>query len=258
MKRFLKIASAALVATSALSAVAAPHDPIAEYRVEAIPFSFQPGKSMDDLMALKEEFGKLSEEGDTQYSAYIMTPHFVSQGSGPIENDYDGVWIGVAPNATAIAKGFRNYLENGSRLESKFQKVISFRQRMLNRGEIIHRGDDEDAEGPVFAMFSTCRLKEGASRTSMRAADSAWSARVAELGLKSSSHVWWAGFGVPDALQGAFITARFFPNIEAWGESLDSLNANGMFMTAEWRAMRETMSCGPARTYLGTAFYEAE
>ena len=116
---------------------------------------------MGDLMALKEEFAKLSEAGDTSYSAYILTPHFVSQGSGPIENDYDGVWIGVAPNATAIAKGLRNYLENGSRLDSKFQKVISFRQRMLNRGEIIYRGDDSEGEGPVFAMFSTCRLRRG-------------------------------------------------------------------------------------------------
>ena len=258
MKLLLKIASAALVAISTLSAVAAPHDPIADYRVEAIPFSFQPGKNMDDLMALKEEFAKLSEEGDTQYSAYILTPHFVSQGSGPIENDYDGVWIGVAPNASAIAKGLRNYLENGSRLDSKFQKVISFRQRMLNRGEIIYRGDDDDAEGPVFAMFSTCRLKEGASRTSMRAVNSAWSARVAEMGFGSASHVWWAGFGVPDALQGAFISARFFPNVEAWGESLDGLGANGIFASAEWRALQETMNCGPARTYFGSAFYEAD
>lgn len=258
MKLFSTLASAALMAATSLTAFSAPHEPIAEYRVEAIPFSFQPGKNMGDLMALKEEFAKLSESGDTSYSAYILTPHFVSQGSGPIENDYDGVWIGVAPNATAIAKGLRNYLENGSRLDSKFQKVISFRQRMLNRGEIIYRGDDSEAEGPVFAMFSTCRLKEGASRTSMRAVNSAWSNRVAELGFSSASHVWWAGFGVPDALQGAFINARFFPNVEAWGESLDGLRANGMFASAEWRALRETMECGPARTYFGSAFYEAE
>jgi hypothetical protein len=129
---------------------------------------------------------------------------------------------------------------------------------MLNRGEIIYRGDDSEAEGPVFAMFSTCRLKEGASRTSMRAVNSAWSTRVAELGFGSASHVWWAGFGAPDALQGAFINARFFPNVEAWGESLDGLRANGMFASAEWRALQETMNCGPARTYFGSAFYEAE
>ncbi len=51
-----------------------------------------------------------------------MTPHFVSQGSGPIENDYDGVWIGVAPNATAIAKGFRNYLKIGAASNRSFKR----------------------------------------------------------------------------------------------------------------------------------------
>ncbi|MGA1473339.1 MAG: hypothetical protein ACO326_09265, partial [Burkholderiaceae bacterium] len=63
---------------------------------------------------------------------------------------------------------------------------------------------------------------------------------------------------VPDALQGAFINARFFPNVEACGESLDGLGVNGIFASAEWRALQETMNCGPARTYFGSAFYEAE
>ena len=63
------------------AAAAGPHDPLATYMVEAIPFALKDGKSMDDMMALRDDFAKLAEAGDLEYSAYVMSPHFMSQSS---------------------------------------------------------------------------------------------------------------------------------------------------------------------------------
>ena len=48
----------------AAGAAADHHEPLATYMVEAIPFALKDGKSMDDMMALRNDFAKLAEAGD--------------------------------------------------------------------------------------------------------------------------------------------------------------------------------------------------
>ena len=105
------------------AAAAGPHDPLATYMVEAIPFALKDGKSMDDMMALRDDFAKLAEAGDLEYSAYIMSPHFMSQSSLPVDQKFDAVWLGFSRNPSTLAASLSAYLESGAEMEQAFDEV---------------------------------------------------------------------------------------------------------------------------------------
>ena len=105
------------------AAAAGPHDPLATYMVEAIPFALKDGKSMDDMMALRDDFAKLAEAGDLEYSAYVMSPHFMSQSSLPVDEKFDAVWLGFSRNPSTLAASLSAYLESGAEMEQAFGEV---------------------------------------------------------------------------------------------------------------------------------------
>lgn len=238
------------------AAAAGPHDPLATYMVEAIPFALKDGKSMDDMMALRDDFAKLSEAGDLEYSAYIMSPHFMSQSSLPVDEKFDAIWLGFSRNPSTLAASLSAYLESGAEMEQAFDEVREMNQRWLMRGELVHQSDAPEGDGPGYAFFSTCRLKDGASRMSHRAAEKAWSEAMEKVGASANSHIWYAGQGIPDALQGAMIKVRIFESVQAWGDSYTAFIENDMASSPEWAAMASQVDCGPIRSYLGRAFYE--
>lgn len=242
----------------AAGAAADPHEPLATYMVEAIPFALKEGKSLDDMMALRTDFAALAKAEDIQYNAYVLAPHFMSQSSLPVDGRFDAVWLGFSPNPSALAASLSAYLKSGKAMEDAFDEVREMNQRWLMRGELVHRSNAPEEEGPGYAFFSTCRLKEGASRMSHRAAEKAWSEAMEKLGASANSHIWYAGQGIPDALQGAMIKVRIFESVQAWGDSYTTFIENNMANSPEWAAMASQVDCGPIRSYLGQAFYERE
>ena len=77
-----------------------------------------------------------------------------------------------------------------------------------------------------------------------------------KVGASANSHIWYAGQGIPDALQGAMIKVRIFESVQAWGDSYTAFIENDMASSPEWAAMASQVDCGPIRSYLGRAFYE--
>ena len=59
-------------------------------------------------------------------------------------------------------------------MEQAFDEVQEMNQRWLMR-ELVHQSDAPEGDGPGYAFFPTCRLKDGASRMSHRATEKAWS-----------------------------------------------------------------------------------
>lgn len=55
------------------SAVADDHAAANSYVVESIPFSLNDGKTMDDMMALQDDFAAVAKASGLQYSAFIIT-----------------------------------------------------------------------------------------------------------------------------------------------------------------------------------------
>lgn len=255
---FKKLCLGAALPLLSGAALANHHEPIARYMVEAIPFALKEGKTLDDMMKLRGDFAKLAAAENFAYNAYVLTPHFMSRSSLPVDGKFDAVWLGFSPDPSALAAGLASYVEKGQRLERAFDAVREVNQRWLMRGELLHRGAEPDGEGPGYAFFQTCHLKDGVSLANYREAEVAWSAAMEKLGTTASAHIWYAGQGVPDALQGAMIKVRIFPSIQSWGDSYTKFQENNMGQSPEWRAMAAKAECGPIRSYLGQPFYEAE
>ena len=248
MKKLALLLSLAL----SFSAIADDHAPTSSYLVESIPFKLKDGKTMADMMAMQDEFAAVAQASGLQYSAFVMTPHYMSQSSAPIAGSFDAVWLGFSPSATAIGAGFEGYMENGQELEAKFDEIRTMSQRSLMRGEMVHAGDPSDGG---FGMFRTCTLNDGADTDDLRAALKARGAAFEKAGATASTHMWYGGIGIPNALQGAVIVARIFPSIEAWGQGYDMYFAGDF--SEENALLAKAASCGPVRTYIGTPFYVA-
>ena len=234
------------------SAVADDHAAANSYVVESIPFSLNDGKTMDDMMALQDDFAAVAKASGLQYSAFIITPHHISQSSAPISGSFDAVWLGFSPNATAIGTGLESYMQNGQALEAKFDEIRTMNQRSLMRGEMVHTGEPSESG---FGMFRTCTLNDDAGLSDLRTALKARGAAFKKAGATASTHMWYSGIGIPNALQGAVIVARIFPSIEAWGQGYDMYFAGDF--SEENALLAKAASCGPVRTYIGTPFYVA-
>ena len=190
MKKLALLLSLAL----SFSAIADDHAPTSSYLVESIPFTLKDGKTMADMMAMKDEFAAVAQASGLQYSAFVMTPHYMSQSSAPIAGSFDAVWLGFSPSATAIGAGYEGYMENGQELEAKFDELRTMNQRSLMRGEMVHEGDPSDGG---FGMFRTCTLNDGADMDELRAALKARGAAFEKAGATASTHMWYGGIGIP-------------------------------------------------------------
>ena len=160
MKKLALLLSLAL----SFSAIADDHAPTSSYLVESIPFTLKDGKTMADMMAMQDEFAAVAQASGLQYSAFVMTPHYMSQSSAPIAGSFDAVWLGFSPSATAIGAGFEGYMENGQELEAKFDEIRTMSQRSLMRGEMVHAGDPfSKVEMPILFLTAFIAIFIGGS-----------------------------------------------------------------------------------------------
>ena len=249
----MKTLALLLSLTLCLFAHADDHAPINSYVVESIPFSLKQGSTLDDFMALGNDFAEVAQSGDFQHTAYVLQPHFITKSSSPFANDYDAVWLGFSPSGEALASGLTTYMKNGQALEAKFDDVRVNNQRSLMRGEMIHQGEPSTSGG--FGIFRTCSLNDGADINDLRGALKTRSAALAEAGSTATSHMWFGGVGISNELQGSVILARIFPSVQAWGKGLDMYFAND-FSEVE-AGLADAATCGPLRAYMGKPFYAA-
>ena len=60
--------------------------------VEGFACNYAPGKDMDDLMKVTEEWNDYVDDSDVKYSAWIFSTYFYSE-----EETADFFWIGASP-----------------------------------------------------------------------------------------------------------------------------------------------------------------
>ena len=137
------------------AAAAGPHDPLATYMVEAIPFALKDGKSMDDMMALRDDFAKLAEAGDLVYSAYVMSPHFMSQSSLPVDEKFDAVWLGFSRNPSTLAASLSAYLESGAEMEQAFVSIGKNHDLQKSFLKALHPEDNQPRALAIFLSVAS-------------------------------------------------------------------------------------------------------
>ena len=95
----IRVILALILCFSANLALAAAEDDPDKFQLEAITLKFMPGKGLEDLLALREQFGTFAKAVSMQYYSSILVPWAVSKAGLPASDDWDGIWFGVTGNA---------------------------------------------------------------------------------------------------------------------------------------------------------------
>ena len=211
--------------------------------VEIWPCSFLDGKGMDDLNKVIRKWNRfMDEQGDTTYTAWLLTPNFVNG------NMFDVGWVGVWPNSEIMGQSMQRGTEPDNRaMTAEFFDVVSCAQHALF-ASVMMSPPAESAPETAVLRFSNCKIADGKTGSDAADAVGAWSKHLQESGSDSGIFMWWPAFGeVPDAdYSFKMITAnRDYTGFANDWESF--LNGRGFEKYAE--IVGDTMSCDIGRMY---------
>jgi hypothetical protein len=158
-----------------------------EMRSEFFFCNLNEGKTMADVVAQSEAYGKFSKDMGTKYAQAIMTPMHAGD-----TNDYDYILWGTWPDGEAMYKewgSFANQYGGWSASNSAdtpdgeagdCHRSIA----MFNMGVTHNRipMDERDAKQPI--QFAQCSLKEGATMAQLYAQAAANKEKMDEGGFK--------------------------------------------------------------------------
>ena len=123
-------------------------------------------------------------------------------------------------------------------------------------GEVIFRSGEMTGEGIGAVLFRTCELNAKQTMNNAKNAMLAWSEKLKAGGSKGSTYFWNPGPGAAPSLADSFLMTRWFPSVEAWGES--SMAYQNGDMSKEEAAVNRAMDCSAFRLYLNYPFYRRE
>ena len=245
---------ALILGFSANLAFAAAEDDPDKFQLEAITLKFLPGKGLEDLLALREQFGAFAKAGNMQYDSRILVPWAVSKAALPASDDWDVIWFGVTRNVLEYADNLSYYVGQGSDIAASFDEVFTEVGRTMMRGEAIFRSGVYPEENIGVAMLRTCSLKPGQTMGIAKTAMAEFSEKLSAIGSKGSTFLWTMGPGAAPALEGSVIMTRWQPSINAWGETVNAARSNDI--SNEVANMNNAMDCSVLRFYLNYPYYD--
>ena len=238
---------------SANLAFAAAEDDPDKFQLEAITLKFMPGKGLEDLLALREQFGAFAKAGNMQYDSRILVPWAVSKAALPASDDWDVIWFGVTRNVLEYADNLSYYVGQGSDITASFDEVFTEVGRTMMRGEAIFRSGVYPEENIGVAMLRTCSLKPGQTMGIAKTAMAELSEKLSAIGSKGSTFLWTMGPGAAPELEGSVIMTRWQPSINAWGETVNAARSNDI--SNERASLDDAMDCSAFRFYLNYPYY---
>ena len=93
------------------------------FQVETTTMKMNPGKNLEDLLAIRSKFAKFAKSGDLKFGSVVLVPWAVSKAAFPDNQDWDALWVGYSPNTADYAGALSYYLENGSMINADFDSV---------------------------------------------------------------------------------------------------------------------------------------
>jgi len=235
------------------SAFAEQTDDPNRFQVETTMMKLNSGKDLQDLFAIRDKFSDFANSGEIQFSSRILVPWAVSKAALPDNQDFDAVWVGFAPNTAAYSATLGYYLEHGDMINADFDAVRTNGARTLMGGEVIFRSGESFAEGVGAVLFRTCELNAKQTMNNAKKAMVAMSEKLKAGGSKGSTFFWNPGPGSAPSQAGSFLVTRWFPSVEAWGES--SMAYQNGDISKEEAAVSRAMTCSAFRMYLNYPFY---
>ena len=226
------------------------------FQVETTTMKFHSGKDVQDLLSLRGKFSEFAKAGGIKFSSRVLVPWAVSKAALPDNQDWDALWIGFSPNAADYAGALSHYLEKGDAFNADFDAVRANVGTTLMGGEAVFRSDSRGTEGVGVALFRTCELKEKRTMDDAKKSMVVMSEKLKAGGSKGSTYFWNPGFGAAPSLKNSFLITRWFPSVEAWGESSMAYQ-NGDMSKVE-AGVNRVMDCSAFRMYLNYPFYMRE
>lgn len=223
------------------------------FQIETTMMKFHSGKDLQDLLSIRDKFSDFAKSGEIQFGSRILVPWAVSKAALPDNQDFDAVWVGFSPNTATYSATLGYYLEHGDMVNADFDAVRTNGARTLMGGEVIFRSGEMIGEGIGTVLFRTCKLQAKQTMDNAKKAMVAMSEKLKAGGSKGSTYFWNPGPGSAPSMADSFLVTRWFPSVEAWGES--SMAYQNGDMSKEEAAVNRAMDCSAFRLYLNYPFY---
>lgn len=250
MYKLLTIALSLLLSGTVLAERAADPD---RFQIETIQLKFKAGKGLDDLMDLRQKFADFAKSGELKYSSRVLIPWAVNNAALPSSQDWDALWVGFSPNTRDYANTLSYYLKNGDAFNADFEAVRTNVGTNLSRGETIFSGELAPMGETGVVLFRTCKLNAKQTMGNAKKAMLAMSEKLKAGGSKGGTYFWNPGPGAAPSMEDSFLITRWFPSVEAWGDSSMAYE-NGDMAKVEAGVSR-VMDCSAFRLYLDYPFY---
>lgn len=159
--------------------------------VEFFACNWQKGKDLGDLDKVAKKFVDWSEQNDSGYSAWILTPQFHDG------LDFDVAWMGSWPDSNAFGKSQDAWNAGGREIAADFDAVVDCSAgHQMATSVPVSAPDGPPGDGVV--IFSACTLQEGKTPLEGLAAHKKVGAAMKGMGSKASSWLFYPGMGSGD------------------------------------------------------------
>jgi hypothetical protein len=210
------------------------------FPVEVYTCNYHDGKGSADLDRWVTKWNAWVDSDPEPYSAWTLTPFYYGD-----EQDFDFIWLGASPDATALGRAYDKYLGNPA-LNSDFQTFASCDSHSNFAAMNVKQPPDDDAKSFVI-NFSDCKIAEGKTFADVEPALKAWSEYRTGHGSQAGMWVLWPAFGGG----GADFDFKFvdsYRNYASLGADYDQYGKEGYKKADE--LFVGVLDCDDARSYI--------
>ena len=224
MTNFIKIFFASFISLVLSSSVLADDHQPTFIPVEGFGCNYAPGKDMNDLMRVVDEWNEYVDDSDVQYSAWIFSTYFYSE-----EETADFFWIGASPTWEELGKAQALMMEpKGQRINSKFNSVTPCNDHTNWGYESVRDLKSEDGDNQGVSSIVWCSLTEGTTYEQVLAADKKFNDYADSMNMKGGAGRWYPGSGIPSRFDADFLWSQDSDNHVEWGKAVDqAVNGGG-------------------------------
>lgn len=212
--------------------------------VELYVCNYHDGKGPADLDSWTAKWNAWADaQAIAPYSAYTMTPFYY----GP-DQDFDFLWLGVSPDATALGRAHDAWLSKSGSLPADFAAFARCSVHSNFATMNVKQPPDDDATSFVLT-FSDCKVGEGKTWDDVQPALSAWSEYRTSNGSQAGMWVMWPAYG-GGAVEFDFKFVVSYRSYESLGVDYDQYASSGYKKAEE--LFEGVVDCDPSRSYNAT------
>jgi hypothetical protein len=215
------------------------------FPIEMFACAYNEGQGAAELDATIDAWNDWADkQGLNDYTAWTLVPYYM----GP-EQEFDVIWLGVAPTAAALGRAQDSWVASGGEVQEAFDTVISCEAHagftVIGFKQPAERADPDHG----VVSFSDCNLADGVAFSDLSPSLQAWAEYKGEAGSAAGIWTFMPGFG-GGAEEYDFKYAASWQNLEEMGSDWDQQIGAGWKKGAELFAGK--VECDSSRVYLST------